>query len=330
MMTLYSFGYSVEMINNQAIHFQIDNGEKIDFIVVDTTLSENKPVFLFCQGSLPYPLFINFEKHGIIMHGGGISNFDINSIRKYYHLVVISMPHTPMIAEERNINGSLQYVPDKSKPQEFSLDYLASDNLDNYVKRALAVLKYLSQQKWVTNEKLVVAGHSQGARIATAIVKNNSNVSHLGLFGANPFGRTEQLVRQARLDAEHKKISQQEANNKINELYKFYEIINNSDSANSNYYYKSWKSFSNPPIDDWLNFNIPIYLAYGTNDVISEMCDLVPLSFIRLNKNNLTYRRYLNQDHNFFGVNDMGTTDYNHGHWKEVMNEFVNWTISTK
>src|SRR5690554_7531599 len=47
-------------------HFQIKSKkDTIDFVIADTNLNVTKPLLLFCQGSLPKPLFIDFrsEEH---------------------------------------------------------------------------------------------------------------------------------------------------------------------------------------------------------------------------------------------------------------------------
>ncbi len=76
----------LEIVNNQAVHFQLkDKRGDIDFLVVDTVLNQKKPVLLYCQGSMPMPLFFaDFGPHGIFLFGGGISNFDLPAIRKQY------------------------------------------------------------------------------------------------------------------------------------------------------------------------------------------------------------------------------------------------------
>jgi len=310
-----SFGQKLNTINNQAIQFSIKNKkDTINFILIDTKLDEIKPVFLFCQGSLPIPLFVKPEKEDIWMIGGGISNFDLNKIKKSYHLIVIS-----------NLNNSYCYIPNENKPDEFSKEFVKSDFLENYENRAQKVLKYLRKQKWVDNTKLIVAGHSQGSKVATLIALNNKKVTHLGLFGANPFGRIDQKIRGYRKEAEKKEISWTEANEKIEKTYQMYKDSYDKDTLIKKPYLLAWKSFSRPLLNDWLQIKIPTYLAYGTNDIASDLCDLVPLFYIQNSKNNLTYKRYLNLEHNFFEVNEDGTPNYEKEHWKEVMNEFVKW-----
>ena len=324
-----SFGQKGIVINNQATHFSIkDKNDTIDFIVIDTILNIKKPIFLFCQGSLPIPLFVKPEKEPMWMIGGGITNFDIEEIKQNYHLVVISMPKTPLIVEEKNLNESYCYIPNIDQSNEFDKEYIESDYLENYQKRASVVLKYLRKQKWTDNSKLIIAGHSQGSKVASAITVSNKHVTHLGLFGANPFGRIDQLIRNYRKEAETKKITWREADEKINDKYQMLRDAYNNDSLKKDPSLLAWKSFSKPQINNWLKITIPTYLAYGTNDIASDLCDLVPIFYIQNAKNNLTYKRYPNLEHNFFEVED-GITNYEKEKWPMVMGEFVKWTLQT-
>lgn len=44
-------------------------------------------------------------------------------------------------------------------------------------------------------------------------------------------------------------------------------------------------------------------------------------------KSNLTFKRYLDADHNFFKVNAEGKPDYEDPQWPSVMNSFIDWTL---
>lgn len=314
------------LLHRQALHFQLPDGaDTVDFIVIDTALTSKKPVFLFCQGSLPVPLFVEIEGYGPYMLAGGVSNFDYANIREQYHLVVISMPHTPVYARKENINAQFHYVPDPAKPFEFSQAYLMADHLQNYVDRAGRVLAFLNHQPWVDPSKLVVAGHSQGSKVATKIAASHKGVTHLGLFAANPFGRVDQFVRQARLDAQMGRISWETADSVMNDHYRYFETAHHPDSLRAQPELKTWSSFSETFIDDWLGLDMPIYLAYGTEDRTADLCDLVPLFFTQAGKRNLTLRRYLRLEHNFFEVDEKGRPVYEKGHWEAVMRAFLEW-----
>jgi pimeloyl-ACP methyl ester carboxylesterase len=323
-----SYAQNLKVVNNEAIHFTVQHKKDvIDFILLDTKLDAVKPVFLFCQGSLPIPLFVQPDKEPLWMIGGGVTNFDLNEIKNHYHLVVISMPNTPVIVGETNLNKAYCYIPNPLEQDEFDKDYIAADYVENYESRAQHVLKYLLKQKWVSNSKLIVAGHSQGSKVATLIALNNKKVTHLGLFAANPFGRIDQNIRYYRKKAEQHQLSWEEADERIEAQYELLKNAYDAKKVSTNPELKAWKSFSKPILNNWLKIEIPTYLAYGTNDIASDLCDLVPLFYIQNSKTNLTYRRYLNLEHNFFEVDEKGVVDYEKDHWKEVMNGFILWTL---
>ena len=275
-----SFSQMGTVIENKVTLFSLEQEkDTIDFIVVDTLLNEKKPIFLWCQGSLPIPIFCEIKNYGYYFIGGGVSNFDYKEITKAFHLVIISMPKTPILAKKENLNKSYEYVLNIEVPHQYLEEYIEANFLENYVNRANTVLNFLKDQSWVNNDKLVVAGHSQGTKIATKLATQN-NITHLGLFSANPFGRIDQYIREARLDAQLGKISWKKADSLMNENYLFYQQVNNKDSIKVNPSLKAWKSFTETYYDDWLTLDIPIYLAYGTEDRTSDLCDIVPLFFI--------------------------------------------------
>lgn len=324
--SLLGFGQNSELVENKVLKFSIgQETDTIEFVIVDTLLEERKPIFLWCQGSLPVPLFCEIENYGYYFSGGGVSNFNYSEIAKNYHLVIISMPKTPISAKKENLNKRFQYIPNPMEPKKFSDDYIQADYLGNYVYRAQTVLNYLKKQKWVSREQLIVAGHSQGTKVATKIAVNDSDVTHIGMFAANPFGRIDQYVREARLDAQLGKISWEKADSIMNEHYEFYKQANNEDSISANPSLKAWKTFTQTYYDDWLSLDIPIYLAYGTEDRASDLCDIVPLFFIEKGKDNLTLKRYIGLEHNFFELEENGSANHEKGHWKEVMEEFMKW-----
>lgn len=88
----------------------------------------------------------------------------------------------------------------------------------------------------------------------------------------------------------------------------------------------SWKSFNEPSLSKLLKLKIPVYVAYGSNDITSVDCDFLPFYFAEAKKNNLTIKRYGGLEHNFFSVDSEGKTDYKSPHWVEVMNVFIDWS----
>ncbi|WP_293882323.1 MULTISPECIES: alpha/beta hydrolase [unclassified Sphingobacterium] len=331
LMSQAAFGQKTSVINNESTVFTLETpNSKIDFLVIDPAPKSKKPLFLFCQGSLPIPLYFNYKKEGLSLFGGGLTNFNYQDIIKSYHLVVISMPETPVIVDESQLNDSYWYYGDSKDKNIPSRAYQEADYLYNYVNRAVSVLDYLSKQPWVDNSQLTIFGHSQGGHVAAKLANKYKKVSKLGLSGTNLFGRIDQDIRQAKRDVQNGKITWQQASQKIEQTYAFYKDANTPEKLKNNPNLRSWKSFSQPAIDELLGFEYPIYLVFGTEDIVAELNDLVPLYFIRNHKNNLTIKRYYNLEHNYFEVQNDGRPDYKKPHWDDIMTDFLTWTLEQK
>lgn len=326
LLSISCFGQKKNSIGNDYTHFQLKfKKDTIDFVVADTSLTIKKPILLFCQGSQPVPLFFDIPGQGIIPVP--LSNFDLTEMKKHYHVVVISMPKTPPIVGLDHLNKSYNYVLDTAEEHSYSPEFAKADYLENYVDRANQVLNYLKKQKWVNSNKIVVAGHSQGSRVAVMIAASNKGVTQLGLFGYNPMRRIDQLVWDQRLKAEKGILTWEEADKNQKELYDLYAVIRDDDSLKVNPNLKSWRSFSTNSMEQLLEIEIPIYVAFGSNDNTANYCDLIPLYFIEKQKSNLTLKRYSNLEHNFFPIKEDGSTDYQNGEWKSVMNAFIQWSL---
>lgn len=310
-------------------HFQLKlKKDTIDFVIPDTNFTVKKPILLFCQGSQPVPLFFDLKEEGIMPVT--LSNFDVSEMKKDYHIVVISMPKTPVVVGLDHLNKSYNYVLDTAQVNSYSPDYIKADYLENYVLRANHVLKFLLKQKWVDRSELVIAGHSQGSHVAVEIACSNKNVTQLGLFGFNPLGRIDQYIRMLRKQAEAKEITWEQADSiqltVLNDYLGYYEY----EGSENEMFAKSWVSFSKSQVNKLIELKLPVYIAYGSNDINADFCDLIPLYYIEQRKTNYKVIRYPNLEHNFFPVDDTGTINYDNGKWAEVMNEFINWTLKTE
>lgn len=302
-----------------------DKKDQIDFIVLKQQKDEKKPVLLFCQGSQPIPLFVKMYDDTI---GLALSNFDIAYMLKFYHIVVISKPFTPVIADTSQINDAYNYVTDKyHNPHSYDTSYLKNDTKEITARRAKKVWQFLKKQSWVDKSTFVVAGHSQGAREAVEIAFQNKDVTKLGLFGFSPNGRFEESLKRIRKSAEQGEISWEEADILAVDELDFYTktLKDYSDFEQPSFY--SWKSFNEPSLPKLLKIKIPIYVAYGSEDITSVNCDMLPFYFAKAGKPNLTINRYGGLEHNFFPLKEDKTPDYDNPNWEKVMNTFINWSI---
>jgi len=311
-----------------ARHFQLKaSNDTIDFIILNGQIDTIKPVLIFCQGSNPTPL-ITIERNGRKFFTV-LTNFDYNKISNDFHLVVISMPNTPLEIEKSKLNNQYCFVTDTNDQQSYSLLYLKNNYADNYIRRAKEVIKYLHDQKWVDSRKIILFGHSQGTKTAIGASLNNDKVFKVGYSSGNPLGRIDQLIREQRKLEQENKISPEESQQQIESIYEMWKQINENPDASTTEFgdpNKTWTSFSKPILEDLVNLNKPLYVTYGTKDITASFCDLLPIYFIRAKNNKLTLRPILGVEHNFFEIGINGRPDYNKGHWQQVMDDFIKWT----
>jgi pimeloyl-ACP methyl ester carboxylesterase len=315
----------IEGIN--ARHFQLKKAKDIiEFILVNGNVDTIKPVLIFCQGSAVIPLIIKYPDGYKFIPS--LSNFDYKKLSQRYHIVVISIPKTPVEVDINKLDKGFQYVLDTSKIEDFAPGFVENDYLENYVFRANAVVDFLSHQKWVKRDKIIVFGHSQGAKVALGISVLNNKISKIGYFSGNPFGLMSQYIRKFRREADLGKIDKSTAQKSIDEFYEVWTDINRDPESIKRKYgssNRSWVSFSKLQLDDLLKLKQPIYVTYGTEDPGGSFCDLLPIYFTGSNKNNLTLKPYVGLEHNFFEVDTKGNINYEKSHWQEVIDEFIKW-----
>jgi pimeloyl-ACP methyl ester carboxylesterase len=296
--------------------------DTIDFVIAETNLTVKKPVFLFIQGSLPIPLFIDFPGQGI---GSSImGNFDLDKLKEHYYVVIISMPKTPVVSDVNQLNSNYCYVTNPKDEHSFDPNYLEADYLENYVNRANKVIDYLHKQAWVDKSKLIVAGHSQGSRIAAELASTNQKVTKAGLFGFSPLGRVHEQVWLNYKEAMKGTISWEKLDTLQQQQIDFQKVLYNK--AESGPSLVAWRSFTGIGFERLAQIKTPLYIAYGTEDKCAFVNELLPLYFIQAGKTNYEVKRYPNLEHNYFPIVD-GKPDPENGKWMEVMNAFLEWSL---
>ncbi len=296
--------------------------DTIDFVIADADLKTKKPVFLFAQGSMPVPLFASFPGQGVFPMQ--LSNFDLKTLNKHFHVVVISMPKTPVVVGPEHLTPNYTYTPDTTHPNSMLDDFLIADNLDNYVDRANKVLNFLRKQKWVDNSRLVAAGHSQGSCIVAQLAASNAKITHAGLFGFSALGRVHEGVWLNYKEAMKGNIPWDEFAKMQQQQYDFQKQLMADEGEDIGMI--AWKSFKGIGFEKLAKIKTPLYIAYGTEDKCAFLNELIPLYFIEAGKTNYEVKRYPGLEHNYFPIVE-GKPDYKNGKWSEVMNEFVAWSL---
>lgn len=304
------FGY-----RHIVLKYKTDN---VDVLIKSKEGEENvpKPLFFFCQGSLPIPLI---KYHGVDVYG--VFPFNADSLSNKYHLVIVSKPYIPVVADYKTLSPSLYYVDSSGK---FPKEYSDRNLLSYYVPRNIAVLKYLQKQKWVTSTQLVVAGHSEGSTVAAKMAVDYKKITHLIYAGGNPMGRIMSIIGQSRAnetDTDTTKFGEEEI--------KYWESVvqNKSDmdgsQGDTN---KATFEFSQPPIEYLEKLKIPVLVSYGTKDWSAPFNDFMRVNFFQQGKINFTFQPYIGTEHNFFPLTADNKPNYDIFNWDKVADDWLKWT----
>lgn len=294
-------------------------GDTVDILIKSKKGDElkKKPLFLFCQGSLPVPLIITYSDNG----KQGIYNvfvFNTDSLCEDYHLAIISKPYIPLIMDQTKLSNDLTYS-DSSK--KFPKKYTERNLLDYYVDRNISVIKFLQTKPWIKSNKLVVAGHSEGSTVAAKMALVYPKITQLIYSGGNPFGRIMSIIeRQRTNETDSSKITEQV----FIQWQKIVQDRTNLDDAKGDTY-KATYDFSIPPIQYLRQLKIPILVCYGTKDESSPYNDYLRIETIRTNRNNFTFRAYIGTEHNYFPLKPSGEINYDIFNWDKVAEDWRKW-----
>jgi dienelactone hydrolase len=292
-------------------------GNNVEILIKSKKGEENipKPIFFFCQGSLPIPLIKYHEKDVY-----GVFPFNPDSLLVYYHLVIVSKPYIPVIADYKTLSSSFNYIDNSGK---FPKEYSDRNLLTFYVPRNIAVLKHLQKQKWVKTTQLVVAGHSEGSTIASKMAAEYKKITHLIYAGGNPMGRIMSLIEQGRqneTDSDSTRFGEDELN--------YWEAVvknkTNMDDSQGDTHRATFE-FSKPPIKYLEKLSIPVLVSYGTKDWSAPFNDYMRVDFIRQGKNNFTFQPYVGTEHNFFPLTNDNKPNYDIFNWDNVANDWLKW-----
>ena len=313
---LYSQAPTPESLGYKHMVFQY-KGENVDLLIASKRGEENnkKPLFFFCQGSMPQPL-IKYDDQGPY----GIFPFSKDSLENHYHVVIVGKPGVPLIAHKDELGANFMYFDSTGK---IPTNYADNNLPDYYVNRNKAIIRFLRKQDWVAKDKLIVAGHSEGSTVAAKMAVEIPWVTHLIYAGGNPMGRIMAIVQRSRSfesDTDSTHFGERE--------FEYWErVVANKESldASQGDTHKATYEFSSPAFDNLMKLKIPVLVCYGTKDWSAPFNDYLKVEAIRQNKTNLDFKAYIGTEHNFFPVKEDGTPNYEVFNWDKVADDWLHW-----
>jgi dienelactone hydrolase len=292
--------------------------DNVDILIFSKRGEENitKPLFFFCQGSLPTPLII-YDENGAY----GTFPFNPKSLSEKYHLVIVSKPYVPVMVNVTALQPNFTYIDSSGNhPKEYSDRNLIS----YYVQRNLEIIKYLQKQKWVSSEQLVVAGHSEGSSVAAKMASESKKITHLIYSGGNPLGRILNII------AGDRAIESNTDSTRFGErMMRYWErVVKNKNCMDASHGDTDKTTFDfsyPPPIKHLEKLKIPVLVTFGTKDAGTPFNDYLQVETIRQGKRNFTFKAYIGTEHNFFPLTEDGETDYSIFNWDKVADDWLDW-----
>jgi len=273
-----------------------------------------KPVLLWVQGSLPRPL-IMYDERGAY----GVFPFLKQTARLDCHVVVISKPGIPLVADIRALDGSKSFV--NSTTHTPPAYYCQRNYLDYYVRRDEAVLRFLKKQPWVNATHVVAAGHSEGSTVVAHLAAVPGLLSRAVYLSGNPLGRMLSNLVEAREDEAAGDTAA------VPQMFRYWrEVVaapTRMDCTPGDHNRATYQ-FSAAPMAELLRARVPLFIGYGGRDKAVVANDYLRLEALRLGKINLTFRDYPGREHNFFGLKD-GRVNYDDFYWDRVGEDFLAW-----
>lgn len=282
--------------------FHLPNGKDTTTFIVwgsRAELKKQKPLFFFRQGSRPEPLIEVYQGKFYLRFP-----FKLKSFTDEYHLVMVQKSGTLLVADSTYMEAFDKGMQ-TGDPRFLTKKYQANNNLDKATTQCNEVINYLVKQPWVDSKRVIFCGGSEGFTVGANLVANfNKSVTHTILFSGHAGRRFEYEIYRNRQAVREGKITAEEAQKQIEELYKGWEDVckypKSIDKSYRDTYY-AWHSFSTKNLDNLLKINTPLYIAYGTEDgEVTIGLDYLPLDFIEKGKKNLTLKAYVNYDHQFY------------------------------
>lgn len=294
--------------------FQYEN-KNVNVIIKSKLGDEEKPkpLFFWCQGSLPQPV-IKYDENGEY----GTFPFKATDFLDQYHLIIIGKPGIPIISNVKDLKANYTF---EDKNHTIPEEYTDQNYLDFYVKRNNFILKKLSKEKWVTSEKLVVAGHSEGSYIATKMAFTNRKTTQLIISGGNPYGRILSVLAQSRYE------------NDDNSTIEYWRrVVENKNDLNPKEgdSYKCTFDFSIDITPIIKKLKIPVLISYGTKDWSTPYNDMFYVETIKNNLKNITFTPYTGLEHNYFPVNEKLEANQEIYNWENVGKNWIKWLDTNK
>lgn len=319
-----SFCYGQRIDSTDFNHFVVTHKKlgKIRYHMYNKHLDKKLPVLLFLQGSMDLPLIALNGKDSRFY----TFNREILNYADQYHIILISKP-------DRNFCDSVLLENNEFKIEKRAI-YNQSNTQEWRVGVANLVLKKILKFNFISKEKVIVIGYSEGGQVVPELACKNNKITHLVSINGAGLNHFYDSVINERMKAYAGFKSKENAQQKIDSLFTLYENIYKNEESLTQFHddesYKRWASYTRKdPVEYLKKINIPILVIASGDDENSPILglDYIKIEFLRLRKQNLSYRVYPNSDHSF---NEKDLEDKTTNKRKEMYQYVFQWLAETK
>lgn len=294
-------------------------------------LSDQKKILLFIHGSGGHPMYSEVVVYDTIqvmedgepkdevrkqIYMGSSVPVSLKEIPDDCALIVIDKKGVPFMSTDEH------YVPSQAFIESESLDYRVwqGDKVLNDV-----IKKYIKNPSHV-----MIVGHSEGSDVVAKLGHVNKKVTHVGFFAGGGNTQYYDFALFIQKEVQQGNMTQEEAVLHLDSLFTDLKNIESDPRSTSKQWYghayRRWSGFNEPPIDNLLKIDKPLFVAVAGKDrsVPVESSLLIPVEFIRHGKDNLTYRLYPTYDHSF-SIPPQNEQKRRDRKFMSVFNEFMKW-----
>ncbi|MFC1538137.1 alpha/beta hydrolase family protein [Candidatus Latescibacterota bacterium] len=310
-------------------HIKHEELGDIYYYVTEEGIETEKPLIFAIQGSggIPSMIYVKFGEKSTQF--GMLPADFISRFSDTFHVAYMAKPGTAfcdtIVVEELNPVEILENY----QPTE---EYIRNCDLERQVNTSSIVIDELSKKLSITDDKIIIAGISEGGRIVPPLAAMNSKVTHAVCMVSGGLNQFYSSIINNRMDAAAGKITHHEAQEKIDELFAIYENIYKEPTSTDKFYYghsyKRWGSFCNDiPLEHFLKLDIPIYMLNGSTDRNTPIlqADYIKLEFLRIGKSNLTYDVLPGVDHSLYEVVVEDGEEKGISHRDEAFKKVIDW-----
>ena len=289
----------------------MDNGDQLFFYSYSNSKGKPSNIILYLQGSGPSPLFTYVEQNGKAYSFKWFKS-DYKNLPDNYIYVIIAKP---------GLNGLIHEDSLSLVPQEYS----KSNYLDYRVEQANTVINFLLKQEVFNPQKVVVYGHSEGARVAAKLASKNSKITHLGFWSGSVLPDYYDFITQHK-NQKKDSLKMLLMEGELKEFKAISESPNSIENAYNEYSNKYWFSYSEPILYSLINLKIPVFLQGASIDNVTPVENnfLLALEFIRVGKKNFELQTCKGCDHQYLVENGSEVIDK----WEDIFSNFFKWVES--